>query len=117
MQPPTPTSPTSSDENAHNEQRLSTRNPYAYCQMIAPMFGGRLPSELEFFEVECDDLCTGGLAFFLDGRPHFKTLIVRLGVSPAFKHVRARVLNVTDVDRGGTPGYRVGCRFVDQIVL
>ena len=104
-------------ENTPKEQRSSDRNSYAYCQMIAPIFGDRLPTEIEFFEVECDDICTGGFAFFADGRPPFETLIIRLGRAPALKHIRARVQNVTEVDHRGTSAYRVGCRFVDQIVI
>ncbi|MEE8451929.1 MAG: hypothetical protein V3R99_08440 [Thermoguttaceae bacterium] len=81
------------------------------------MFGGRLPADIEFFEVECDDICTGGFAFFADSRPPFETLIVRLGRPPTVKRVRARVLNVTEVVRNGTTVYRVGCRFTDRIML
>ena len=112
-----PTSNMPPNENALDEQRSSDRKPYAYCQMIAPMFGGRLPSEIEFFEVECHDICTGGFAFFADGDPPFETLIIRLGCLPALKHVRAQVMNVTRVARNGVFVYRVGCRFVDQIIL
>jgi len=84
--------------------------------MIAPIFGGRFPSEVEFFEVECHDICTGGFAFFSDGYPPFETLIVRLGRSPSLKHLRARVVNVTEVPRDGETAYRVGCRFIDRII-
>jgi len=112
-----PTFNSSSPGNTLDEQRSSDRNSYAYRQMIAPMFGGRLPSEAEFFDVECHDICTGGFAFFVDALPPFDTLVVQLGRPPVLKHVRARVANVTEVKRDGAVTYRVGCRFTGQVML
>lgn len=84
--------------------------------MIAPMFGNRLPTDIEFSEVECEDLSTGGFAFYSDGRPPFEILIVKLGRYPSTKRFRARVLNVTELNRNGAVVYRIGCEFIDRIL-
>lgn len=114
------TNPTSSidpTEPSAKDNRESTRSAFQYCQMIAPMFGGRLPSNEEFFEVECSNISTGGMAFFADSPPDFEVLVARLGRPPSVRQLRARVVNVIPVERDGTPVYRVGCRFIDRIIV
>ena len=114
------TNPTSSidpNEPPSKDNRESIRSEFQYCQMIAPMFGGRLPSDEEFVEVECSDISTGGMAFYADSHPDFEKLIVRLGRPPSVRQFRARVLNVIQVQRDGKSVYRVGCRFIDRIIV
>ena len=99
------------------ELRSSPRNPYPYRQKIASMRSDQMPSEEDFFEVDCCDLSGGGMSFCLDDRPEFEDLVVALGRPPLVMHFSARVVHVAPVDRECGTVCRVGCRFQQRVHL
>ncbi|MGQ9575755.1 MAG: GAF domain-containing protein [Thermoguttaceae bacterium] len=99
------------------ELRSSPRRAFKYYQMIAPMFGGVLPKRKKFFEVECEDISAGGIAFYMNRPPDFDTLVVALGRPPAESYLTARVVRVAKKERDGQRLYLVGCRFTGRVNL
>jgi len=99
------------------EQRSSPRQSYQYQQLIAPVYGGSIPSRKSFFEVTCEDISAGGIAFLLDQRPDFKDLVVALGQDSGVKYLSARVARVVEKQRDGKTTYMVGCQFSGRVYL
>ena len=99
------------------EQRSSFRNAYHYWQAIGPIYDGLLPSRHELFDVICEDLSAGGIAFHLDWAPDFQDLVVALGRPPALSHFTARVVRIMPKAHDGKQVYLVGCCFTGRIHL
>jgi GAF domain-containing protein len=97
--------------------RRSPRRTFRYHQRIAPIFGGQLPGEDDFFEVECEDISAGGIAFHLSRPPDFETLVIALGKPPRQSYVSAQVVRCVTTERDGVPGYLVGCSFTGKVSL
>jgi PAS domain S-box-containing protein len=97
--------------------RSSPRRAFRCSQRIAPILGGQLPGPGDFFEVECEDISAGGIAFHLNRPPDFETLVIALGKPPQQSHVSARVVRCTKDKREGAGGYLVGCSFTGKVSL
>jgi hypothetical protein len=104
-------------DGSAEERRHSLRLSYHYSQIIAPMYGGVMPSKRAFFEVECWDISASGISFLLDSLPDFETLVVALGRLPDRHYFTARVMRVARVDREGKTQYLVGCGFLSRVHL
>jgi hypothetical protein len=81
------------------------------------MLGDQMPSEEDFFEVECRDLSGGGMSFCLDERPEFERLVIALGRPPLVIYFSACVVHVAPVDQEDGTRYRVGCHFQERVQL
>jgi PAS domain S-box-containing protein len=99
------------------ENRSSPRRVFQYRQLIAPVLGNAMPSERDFFEVDCSDISAGGLSFYLGRVPEFDKLIVRLGKAPALTHFAAQVVRYMEKVEGPQRQYLVGCRFLGRVHL
>jgi PAS domain S-box-containing protein len=99
------------------ELRRSPRAAYSYRQMIAPMFGDRVPRQEEFFEVECRDISAGGMAFVMNRPPDFQKLVVELGRPPASNQLTAKVVRLQPLERDGEEEYLIGCQFIERVHL
>ena len=97
--------------------RASPRRAFRYLQRIAPVFGGQPPGQGDFFEVECEDISAGGIAFHLNRQPDFETLVVALGKPPWQSYLSARVVRCVKTERGGVRGFLVGCSFTGKVSL
>jgi PAS domain S-box-containing protein len=96
------------------ENRTSPRRVFQYRQRIAPLLGNAMPSEADFFEVDCADISAGGLSFYLDRAPEFDKLIVALGKPPVLTHFAAQVVRTAETVVDGQRQYVVGCRFLGR---
>ena len=76
-----------------------------------------MPTADDFFEVQCLDLSTGGISFFLTDQPQFEDVVVALGKPPQLLHFTASVCRVVETDVGQQPGYMIGCEFRDRVDL
>lgn len=99
------------------ERRSSPRRGFRYRQAIAPIYAGAMPSPGKFFEVVCEDLSAGGIAFYMEEPPDFEDLVVALGRAPAVNHFTARVVRVLDRQFEGRTMQLVGCRFTGRVYL
>ena len=99
------------------EQRSSPRRPYRYRQRVAPMYEGIKPAKRLFFEVECQDISAGGIAFYMNRLPDFDTVVLALGKPPTESYFTARVMRVARAEEQGRIRYLVGCRFLERINL
>ena len=97
--------------------RSSQRRQYPYPQTIALVDDGRLPAAEDFFSVQCRDLSSGGVSFYLDAAPQFDRLVVALGVPPDLRYLSARVVHVQEVHLNGFPKHLVGCRFDQRVEI
>ncbi len=95
----------------------SPRRPFQCHQMIAPVIGDAMPSEADFFEVDCCDISASGLSFYLNHLPEFDRLIVALGKPPALTHFAAQVVRYVEKVNRGKLQYLVGCRFLGPAQL
>ena len=102
---------------ADEEKRSSPRRAFRNSQRIAPVYGGRLPSQSKLFEVECEDISTGGIAFYMNRPPDFDTLVVALGRAPDESYLLAEVARVARIEREEGRRYLVGCRFTDKVAF
>ncbi len=98
-----------------HEMRSSPRRTYQYRQLIAPLIGDRLPPRNRFFEVVCEDISAGGIAFYLDTPPDFKRVVVGLGQAPQLTFFTANIARVTEKEVDGRRQFLVGCRFTGRI--
>jgi hypothetical protein len=97
-----------------SNRRTGPRHPYRCRQLIGPIVDGRLPSQSQFFHVQCDDLSSGGMAYLADDMVTTDELIIALGTVP-FLFLRARILRQEQVIRDGNLVYRIACRFIGRI--
>ncbi|MDZ7619253.1 MAG: PAS domain S-box protein [Patescibacteria group bacterium] len=98
-----------------HEMRSSPRRTYQYRQLIAPLIGDQLPPRNRFFEVVCEDISAGGIAFYLDTPPDFKRVVVGLGQSPQLTFFTATIARVAEKEVDGRRQFLVGCRFTGRI--
>jgi len=98
-----------------HEKRSSPRRQFKYHQLIAPMYGQELPSPKKFFPVACEDISSGGIAFYLDCVPDFHKVVVALGKPPTLAYFGADVVRYSKKQIGDKTMYLVGCRFTKRI--
>ncbi|MFZ5830410.1 MAG: PAS domain-containing protein [Planctomycetota bacterium] len=99
------------------ELRRSPRRSFHYRQRIAAVYRGMLPRLKDFFEVDCEDISAGGIAFSMPQKPDFRDLVVALGQEPNLSHFSATVVRVVERETAGTASYLVACRFMGRIIL
>jgi len=97
------------------EMRSSPRRTYQYRQVVAPLFGDKLPAKSHFFEVICQDISAGGFSFHLDMRPEFTRVVVGLGQLPRLTFFTADIVRVVEDEVDGRAQFLVGCRFTGRI--
>lgn len=124
---------------SQGERRGRRRQRFWARQRVAPWDGGPLPTESEFFEVQCYDLTPAGFSFFLPSRPTFQWLVaafsgptgviyvgaqvahcasVLLHASGLVEHIEGRASHVSYRSPDGQwakPMVLVGCRFVKRL--
>jgi len=81
------------------------------------MYEGIKPAKRLFFEVECQDISAGGIAFYMNRLPDFDTVVLALGKPPTESYFTARVMRVARAEEQGRIRYLVGCRFLERINL
>lgn len=106
-----------SEEQEPWQARRSPRHEYRFPQLIAPYEGEKLPERGDFYEVDCRDLSSGGIALYLSRPPMFETLVVALGRPPQLRYVTAKVARVEPIKEEGQDLYVVGCRFTGKVAL
>jgi hypothetical protein len=113
---PPPTMPFCSlPEPLNAERRQRPRRSYPYSQRIAPIVQGRLPSEQDFREIECNDIAAGGFSFFATQTPISDSLVVALGAAPKTTYLTAQVAHITRLTRNGRRMYLIGCSYTGRI--
>lgn len=98
----------------NSERRHARRYTYRATQFLAPYSRGGLPADGDFREVRCQDLSTGGIAFYWPTAPDFDDVVIQLGTrrSPIF--VTAHITSVRP--SGETPDeVLVGCQFTGRV--
>jgi diguanylate cyclase len=105
----------SDDEST--DRRTQARYSYPRVQSIAPYVAGRAPAADEFREVQCRDLTSGGISFWLPSPPEFSSLVVALGKDGTLKHLLAEVSHTAVVRNGDKTVCLVGCRFTERLDL
>jgi PAS domain S-box-containing protein len=99
------------------ELRTSPRLTYRYKQWIAPIYGRTMPSPSQLFQVTCENISAGGIAFYLENAPAFDHLVVGLGQPPDMTYFRARTVRVMERELDGRRHFLVGCRFTGRVDL
>ncbi len=98
------------------ERRRARRYSYPATQFLAPYHHGGLPTADQFREVRCQDISTGGIAFYWPTEPDFDDLVIQLGTrrSPTFVTAQVRYL---DALRPGEPTgeFLIGCQFTGRV--
>jgi hypothetical protein len=103
----------SSQEN-YVKMRTSPRKQFQYSQRIAPMLGKILPQVDDYLEVECNDISSGGISFFLKRKPGCTHFVIALGQKPTVTLLIAQVMNIKEVKHNHQQMYLVGCKFIDR---
>lgn len=96
------------------ERRNSPRHAFRIEQRFAPIEGGRLPGFGELRPVTCKDISLSGVSFFAAWPPAFDEAVVELGVAPALKYLRVKVVGCMLCDLA-LPEYLVRCQFVGRV--
>lgn len=99
------------------DRRTRSRHRFSRIQSIAPCLGGRLPTADDFYDVQCRDLNSGGISFWLPSPPEYSSLVVALGKDDERKYLLADVAHTAAVQRGETTLFLVGCRFTREVDL
>lgn len=102
---------------AGGNRRSSARVAYKAWQPIAPLHGTVMPSLQQFFPVECCDLSNGGISFYADVPPEFKTFVIGLGEPPDLKFFTARIVRVVGKQHNGRTRHLIGCQFLGRVHL
>lgn len=97
------------------DRRSQGRRRFVRTQSIAPYVNGEFPAPDAFREVQCRDLTSKGLSFWLPGPPDFSALVVALGVGDDVKYLLAEVAHTKMVRQGDETACVVGCRFTGRI--
>lgn len=97
------------------DRRKESRHPYFCKQWIAPYSGNRLPELEEFEFVQCRDLSSNGISFFLEDAPETDMVIVRLHGLKGAKYLTARIEQTTRSSNAEYGRYVVGCRFLGTL--
>jgi hypothetical protein len=108
--------PSSEDEGSERRQKL--RLSYPSVQSIAPYVDGNLPLKSMFRPVQCQDISTTGLAFFLPEPPTMDRIVVALSTANNATYLTAAICHYKRVAaEQGEPMFLVGCRFLGRVVL
>jgi hypothetical protein len=95
------------------ERRVRNRRSYPLTEVVAPYQGSTVPKTAEFREVLCQDISSGGIAFYWPEAPEFEHVVVGLGAEPKL-YLTARVAHSGPcADR--SLGHLVGCRFLGRV--
>lgn len=106
--------PSSSDA----ERRVKLRLSFPTTQAIAPYVDGGLPLKSMFRPVQCQDLSTTGLAFYLPEPPTTDRIVVALSTASSVTYLTAAIAHYKPASTDPTkPLYLVGCRFIGRVIL
>jgi hypothetical protein len=97
------------------ERRAHPRRPVVLVAAIAPYVDRRFPAPAEFAEVQCFDISTGGISFFLPSPPTNTNYVAALGSGPGTIHAIVKVVHVKATKLHTLPIYLVGCQFTGRI--
>lgn len=95
-------------EESPRDGRMHDRYPYPRMQLMAPMFGGRLPDPAAFREVRCFDLSATGFSYLSPTAPESGDLVIVLGTSPNLTYFKAEVVHER-------PYRLIGCQFTGRV--
>jgi hypothetical protein len=104
-------------KTSNEERRGRDRKNFPTVQMIAPYANGQLPTRDQFRPVRCQDLSTGGMAFFFEKVPDFEHLVVALSSNSQVIHLTAVVAHCKSVEVADETLVLVGCRFLGRVIL
>jgi hypothetical protein len=100
---------------ADRKFRTEVRHPFLCKQWIAPYGGVRAPDSEEFFKVQCRDISSGGISFFMDRTPTFQTVVVRLSSLGEPKYLTAQIKRTVASMNPEHGRYIVGCKLVGAL--
>ena len=109
------TTPDPQRRRKREEQRSEKRHPFFCLQWIAPYNGYRAPDPDEFFRVQCRDISSSGISFFVDRVPYFELVVIRLPGDGAPKYLTARIQRVKQSANCEFGAYTVGCMFLGSL--
>ena len=101
--------------NVPIERRAERRILFPRRQRIAPFVHRNLPTEDEFFRVECRDIGARGLGFYLDAKPAADQYIVELGSRDNAIYLTAAVKHSTLALSEGGERYLIGCHYTGRL--
>jgi diguanylate cyclase (GGDEF)-like protein len=104
-------------ENGPGDRRMQPRHSFARVQRIAPYVAGRAPAAEDFHDVQCRDLSSSGISFWMRSPPEFSSLVLALAGGDAVKYLVAEVMRTVPVRHGDKTVYIVGCRFTGRLDL
>ncbi len=106
------------------ERRAAPRRTHRVFQWIAPCIDDQLPDRSMFYQVQCVDISTTGIAFFTDEPLACSHCIIALGTTEDAFYVRAEIVEQRVVDSDSTDlgretyqiatRFRIGCEFVER---
>jgi hypothetical protein len=94
------------------ERRCETRHPYPCRRWIAPYNGWNPPKPDDFNLVQCRDISTRGISFYLDRQFECEMVVIRLPSADGPRYMTAQIRRVAP-DAGGI--LIVGCQFVGTL--
>ena len=98
-----------------NNRRTEMRHPFFCRQWVAPYSGVRAPEVEEFFPVQCRDISSGGISFFLDRTPTYEMVVIRLSGPTESRYLTARIKRTTPSGNLEYGRYVVGCQFLGTL--
>jgi hypothetical protein len=100
------------------ERRGKLRLSFPTTQAIAPYVDGSLPLKSMFRPVQCQDLSTTGLAFYLPEPPKTDRIVVELSTNASVIYLTAAIAHCRPAsDDPQKPLYLIGCRFIGRVIL
>ncbi len=96
------------------DRREKPRRAFPYVQLLAPIYGGKMPSKTSFKQIRCRDIAAGGFSYATREEPDFDKVVVALGTAPALTYLTAEVMHVTRYERDGSIRFILGCRYLGR---
>lgn len=95
--------------------RAETRHPFPCKQWVAQYSGVRAPEAEEFFRVQCRDISSGGISFFLNSMPSFQMVVIRLAGPLEPRYLTAQIQRTSPSGNPEHGRYVVGCKFLGTV--
>lgn len=101
--------------NQEEEKRRFLRHAYEHGQWLAPVYAEVLPSPWSFQKVECRDISSSGLAFYLEEKPRYEQCVLALAEPPEMVYLLAEIVDTILERPEGREVYRICCRFKKRL--
>jgi hypothetical protein len=103
------------NDAAKDNCRTEMRHPFFCRQWAAPYDGVRAPESHEFFPVQCRDISSGGISFFLDRTPTYEMIVIRLAGPAESRYLTARIKRTTPSGNLEYGRHVIGCKFLGTL--